>query len=1210
MIFKYYGFLILILIILILLLYFSTYEYFENETTPPITDNPELEETPTPINTSNPLQDVAIFSNAESNQDTQQNSASFDLVVPGDVVTPAPIDCSYGWTNWGYCDISSGYITRNIITVPPKYNGKECTEPPIKDTQISCLDDIQFKNNLTPWKIEYTPKSVQNIGTTSVVMTDPSSNANSKFAAPTMFTTPYVYVGFNNRGGEFTKITSPTITLSTTILLGPGYYDMEYYIQDYSNDNGNQGITVGSSVNSFQNVSYIFEKSKKWVHQVISFNITEDDATQPAVINFIFTLEKNKMGYENAVALGGIKFKFCGNSPCVVDCDFEWKDWGSCNQLTGIQTRNPIVMVKSANNGKECPNTELKDCAVDCSYSIPAWSACEQETGIKTRNPIINIKPLKGGKACPTNEKANCPVDCSYTWTNWSVCDTNGIQTRKPVVKIETKNGGLTCPPTQQQSCNFDCSYVWSDWSKCDKGLGTQTRKPNIFFPQKNNGKVCPSTDVRKCTVNCEYTWGNWSACDNNNTSMKYRDPIISINPLNNGDKCPQREIGSCPIDCKYSWSDWGTCNVNSRTQTRKLITVPPVNPNLGAKGCTPAPETNTTKSCLDNLDFSKGLGSWDILYNPANIIGPSGSGPKPNINVKGSRDVFGFNFSRNYLQLQCGFSGYRDWGNTKPTITFQTVSRLPAGHYSINYNIQTRPNYPWQYDQRTISIQSIVMTSSRTYVNSAFMFSKFAKSKIKNGNNGTVSCDTFCAGDWDGGRMGRCLNTINNDGGNGRLYRCDTVASSIVGPTNISCNCEYPSNVTGHRISTVDDENKLVPQNNLFYISEEESNNDTTIGFIFTVTDPLNTGDCTVALGDIDLKYCGYTTPCDVNCQYTWGGWSECDIYSGTKYREPNIYITGKNGGSKCPNTETVNCDINCQTVWSGWSGCDEQTGYKYNKANNYIQNKNNGNKCPDNQSQKCDVDCKYTVDNWSDCKPNGTQTRNITKIDVYAKNNGKPCPSSNTETRNCSVNCDYRLDYYDCDFNAQRKRYKVMYTNNGALNGGSCPYSNGQIITSNEFCPRPQPVNCSFDIVYHDCDLDAQRKRYRVNYTRDPQNGGSCQYGRNQILGSNDYCPNPNLKATFYKHANYNGDANENNRNGSWEKSFSPGRYKEAHEFGMPHDDLTSMRIPRGLKVTLFEHGNYNGRSKSFTSDVANLKDHGFNDMASSFIIENIQV
>lgn len=56
-----------------------------------------------------------------------------------------------------------------------------------------------------------------------------------------------------------------------------------------------------------------------------------------------------------------------------------------------------------------------------------------------------------------------------------------------------------------------------------------------------------------------------------------------------------------------------------------------------------------------------------------------------------------------------------------------------------------------------------------------------------------------------------------------------------------------------------------------------------------------------------------------------------------------------------------------------------------------------------------------------------------------------------------------------------------------------------------------------------------------------------------------------------------------------------------------GIGNDVLSSLKVPAGYRVTLYEHGGFQGKSKTYTSD-ASIIDEGFNDNTSSIRIEKI--
>ena len=78
---------------------------------------------------------------------------------------------------------------------------------------------------------------------------------------------------------------------------------------------------------------------------------------------------------------------------------------------------------------------------------------------------------------------------------------------------------------------------------------------------------------------------------------------------------------------------------------------------------------------------------------------------------------------------------------------------------------------------------------------------------------------------------------------------------------------------------------------------------------------------------------------------------------------------------------------------------------------------------------------------------------------------------------------------------------------------------------------------------------------------------------------------------QVTFYRDANYAVKLG----------SFGPGRYN----IHTDNDTISSVQVPDGLKLTLYEHAEWQGASKSFTRDAVYVGDD-FNDRTSSFVIE----
>ena len=63
--------------------------------------------------------------------------------------------------------------------------------------------------------------------------------------------------------------------------------------------------------------------------------------------------------------------------------------------------------------------------------------------------------------------------------------------------------------------------------------------------------------------------------------------------------------------------------------------------------------------------------------------------------------------------------------------------------------------------------------------------------------------------------------------------------------------------------------------------------------------------------------------------------------------------------------------------------------------------------------------------------------------------------------------------------------------------------------------------------------------------------------------------------------------------------------GNYR-GYQMKIDNDQLSSFQVPSGLKLTIYEHDNFSGKSKTYSSGVACL-DNEWNDMASSLVVES---
>ena len=94
---------------------------------------------------------------------------------------------------------------------------------------------------------------------------------------------------------------------------------------------------------------------------------------------------------------------------------------------------------------------------------------------------------------------------------------------------------------------------------------------------------------------------------------------------------------------------------------------------------------------------------------------------------------------------------------------------------------------------------------------------------------------------------------------------------------------------------------------------------------------------------------------------------------------------------------------------------------------------------------------------------------------------------------------------------------------------------------------------------------------------------------------LPGNQQVPNNNNMATLYENCNYGG---------RW-SSLSAG-YHDWNGLGIPNDALSSLRLPGGWSITLYENSGYKGRSTTYNGSI-NCLPADWNDRVSSVIVSS---
>lgn len=69
---------------------------------------------------------------------------------------------------------------------------------------------------------------------------------------------------------------------------------------------------------------------------------------------------------------------------------------------------------------------------------------------------------------------------------------------------------------------------------------------------------------------------------------------------------------------------------------------------------------------------------------------------------------------------------------------------------------------------------------------------------------------------------------------------------------------------------------------------------------------------------------------------------------------------------------------------------------------------------------------------------------------------------------------------------------------------------------------------------------------------------------------------------------------------------RTLMPGRYPDIRREGLPDNALSSVKVPAGWRVTLFQDFNFGGNVTTLTSDTPRFSDLGVNDTASGLVVE----
>ena len=92
------------------------------------------------------------------------------------------------------------------------------------------------------------------------------------------------------------------------------------------------------------------------------------------------------------------------------------------------------------------------------------------------------------------------------------------------------------------------------------------------------------------------------------------------------------------------------------------------------------------------------------------------------------------------------------------------------------------------------------------------------------------------------------------------------------------------------------------------------------------------------------------------------------------------------------------------------------------------------------------------------------------------------------------------------------------------------------------------------------------------------------------------------PTSRVTIYEHPDYKGKSQDLTEGNYDRKNLTIGNAV------IGGNSLSSLKIPEGMKVTLYDREGFQGQSKSFTEDVPNMTTYGFDNKTSSIKVEQI--
>lgn len=316
------------------------------------------------------------------------------------------------------------------------------------------------------------------------------------------------------------------------------------------------------------------------------------------------------------------------------------------------------------------------------------------------------------------------PVNCGGQWSDWGACSTScggGIQARTYTVTTAPVGTGAACPvPLREeracntQTCNLNCEGAWANWTACSAPCngGTQTRTYNVTRASQGSGALCPTTQTQPCnTQKClaNLNIGQSMQC-NDGTGKVYRymgDGTMQYYPTPN--------VANV---WDPNWASQVTQDCTAVTQGATL--------QLSS--------TYTGTPAKASLHGSIGVAQWTAPADGLILA----------LQFTASGNLSRTSLSRFYIgdqdSDQVGVDGLystRQYNNKNaPTIYPYAVNRGQV--VTMRYTTLN----PYHHQN---GFEALIDTTGALAVDIAFL--PTTKTQAVGGNNGSVSCKTYCGG-------------------------------------------------------------------------------------------------------------------------------------------------------------------------------------------------------------------------------------------------------------------------------------------------------------------------------------------------------------------------------------------------------------------------------------------------------------------------------